>query len=363
MASETPYGAEFFAYHEELSCHSARAVIPTLFEFVRPRSVVDVGCGVGTWLAEFQLAGVSDYFGVDGDYVDRSKLLIDADRFRGHDLTTPLELGRRFDLAVSLEVAEHLPEKAVTAFVGSLVRAAPVVLFSAAIPHQPGTGHINGQWPDYWIALFADRGYQAVDCLRQRLWDDSRIAWWYRQNAFVYVDRQQLANYPRLAAQAVLERLPKRVVHPDHYLSICDDLVSARKEAVRQALRLRATTLAVFPDWRTGDRELVVQLQAMFISLISRADRDQLSLVIHIGGESQERVRQIIDRVNASLPAELLPLASAGPHVAVIDTQFVGRLGQFLAPCLSGRVVLAAEDSQAVDAAGASCVPAQSAGG
>jgi SAM-dependent methyltransferase len=360
MTPETPYSSEFFAHHQELSRQSARAVIPMLFEFVRPRSVVDVGCGVGTWLAEFQLAGVNDYFGVDGDYVDRSKLLIDAGKFRGHDLTTPLELGRRFDLALSMEVAEHLPEKAAAAFVGSLVRAAPVVLFSAAIPQQPGTGHINGQWPDYWFALFADHGYQAVDCLRQRLWDDSRIAWWYRQNTFVYVDRQMLADYPRLAAEISREQLPQRVVHPDHYLTICGDLASARKVAVSQSLRLRATSLAVFPDWRTSDSELIAQLQAMFIALISRADREQLSLVMHIGSESPERVQQVINRINASLPAELLPLASAGPHVAVVDAQHLEHFGELIGPCLQGRIILAGEDTQAVKAAGATQVPSWS---
>lgn len=361
MAAETRYGAEFFAFHEELSRTSARAAIPTLFEFVQPKSVLDVGCGIGTWLAEFQAAGVIDYVGVDGDYVDRSKLLIDGALFRCHDLSTPLVLSRQFDLAVSLEVAEHLPEEAAAAFVGSLVRAAPVVLFSAAIPEQPGTGHVNCQWPDYWMALFAEHGYQAVDCLRWRWWDEARIAWWYRQNAFVYVDREKLADYPRLAAEATTQRLPQRVVHPDHYLALCGDLLSARKEAVRQALRLRATTLAVFPDWRTSDRDLVSQLHAMFITLISRADRQQLSLVIHVGSESQERVRQVIDGVNAALPAELLPLTSAGPHVAIIDARFVEQFGEFLVPCLRGRLMLAADDVQAVIAMGASQVPAFSA--
>ncbi|MEX2112316.1 MAG: methyltransferase domain-containing protein [Pirellulales bacterium] len=352
--NETQYGAEFFAFHQELSRASARAVIPVLFEYVRPASVVDVGCGIGTWLAEFQAAGVSDFQGVDGDYVERATLLIDAARFRCHDLATPLDVGRRFDLAVSLEVAEHLPEHAAGILVASLVRAAPVVLFSAAIPHQPGTGHINGQWPEYWIDLFARHDYLVVDCLRRRLWRNANIAWWYRQNAFLFVDQRKVGEYPHLAAEiagAGGER-PLPLVHPDHYLALCDDLKSARQGAVSQALRLRATNLIAFPDWNQPDELLCGELGRMFAALIARSDRSQLAIVLHIGQKPREAVGQLIDRINATLPPELLALAVAGPGVSVVDDGFIERYSDILLDCVQERVVLTIDCPQAIAASG-----------
>jgi 2-polyprenyl-3-methyl-5-hydroxy-6-metoxy-1,4-benzoquinol methylase len=76
---------------------------------VQPNTVIDVGCGVGTWLAVLAENGVADVWGIDGDYVDRALLEIPEERFLPHDLTKPVRLERRFDLVLCLEVAEHLP--------------------------------------------------------------------------------------------------------------------------------------------------------------------------------------------------------------------------------------------------------------
>ena len=123
---------------------------------------------------------------MDGDYVPRDQLCIPADRFIDHDLSTPLNLGRRFDLVTCLEVAEHLPLEAAETFIDSLCRHADVVVFSAAIPGQGGTGHINERWPSFWAALFARHGYRPYDLLRSQLWWDERCGWWYRQNVLVF---------------------------------------------------------------------------------------------------------------------------------------------------------------------------------
>src|SRR3954470_6591207 len=196
--SEVLYDSAFFAFHEERSRSSARETIPLVLEFVPAKSVVDVGCGIGTWLAEFAAAGVNDVTGVDGDYVDRTKLLVDAGKFVAKNLEQPLELGRQFDLAVSLEVAEHLPESSADRFVTSLVSLAPVVLFSAAIPNDSGDGHVNEQFPEYWQELFERHEYVVADCLRRRLWNNEKVAPYYRQDMMFYVARSRLHEYPRL---------------------------------------------------------------------------------------------------------------------------------------------------------------------
>lgn len=209
------YDKTFFEGQKEGSRRSAQRVVPVVRDIVRPSSVVDVGCGVGTWLAAWREAGVTDVHGYDGDYVDRSMLQIPQEQFTAADLSKPLNAGRTFDLAQSLEVGEHLPHTASESFVESLTSLAPVVLFSAAIPLQGGTHHINEQWPAYWVERFASRGYVVVNALRAKFWNDDAVQPWYRQNMLFFVDESKLANYPQLAeARRTTDEANLNVVHP-----------------------------------------------------------------------------------------------------------------------------------------------------
>ena len=210
------YSATFYSAQEAGSRRSAEAVVPLVMERVKPRSVVDVGCGVGAWLSVFEAAGVTDILGIDGSYVDREQLCIDPERFRPHDLTQPLETERTFDLVVSLEVAEHLPPSCAEPFVESLTRLGPAVLFSAAIPYQGGKHHVNEQWPEYWADLFAARGYEALDCIRPVIWDNPDVDWCYAQNVLLYSQRDPSATGP------IGRPRPLSLVHPRKYLEQVD---------------------------------------------------------------------------------------------------------------------------------------------
>jgi hypothetical protein len=184
--ARTPYDESFYQGQQDGSASSAQVVVPIVLSLFPCRSVVDVGCGAGGWLKEFERHGVSDYLGVDGDYVSRDLLKIPANHFRPADLRSLSDLGRGFELACSLEVAEHLPEDRAKSFVALLVKAAPVVLFSAAIPFQGGMNHLNEQLQSYWARLFAKHGYIALDCIRPSIYGDSRVEWWYRQNILMF---------------------------------------------------------------------------------------------------------------------------------------------------------------------------------
>jgi SAM-dependent methyltransferase len=185
-----------------VSLKSARVVVPIVLSITQPKSVVDVGCGVGAWLKAFEECGVQDYVGWDGDYLDRSQLMIPSDHFRSVDLSNPPSVGRTFDLAVCLEVGEHLPARSAPVLVDLLTRAAPCVLFSAAMPGQGGTFHVNERWPEYWRRLFTAKGYKRLDPFRPRLWTQGDVAPWYKTNLYLYCSPERIKADSTLSAEA-----------------------------------------------------------------------------------------------------------------------------------------------------------------
>ena len=114
------YDEQFYREQCEASLRSAREIVPLVLELIRPRSVIDVGCGVGAWLSVFRERGVYDIWGVDDHWVDRKQLQIPEERLQSHDLKKPFRMDRQFDLVVALEVAEHLPEACAETFLRSL---------------------------------------------------------------------------------------------------------------------------------------------------------------------------------------------------------------------------------------------------
>jgi len=232
------YDEEFFQLQHQGSCRSAERILPLILKLIRCESAVDVGCGVGAWLRVLKELGVRDVVGLDGSYVNPQQLLISQQEFRAVDLTNPIHLDRRFDLVVSLEVAEHLPPNTADSFVASLVGLGPVVLFSAAIPYQFGTSHVNEQWPEYWAERFAHHGYFPVDCIRAHVWDDERVEAWYAQNTLVFASNQALQDHSALAeARAATGALAR--VHPKVYLTS----VSIFRERLESATDPRSMSL------------------------------------------------------------------------------------------------------------------------
>lgn len=223
-------------YVHEPEVHNLAApskVVPILVELLQPKSVLDVGCGIGTWLKCFADAGIDDHLGLDGDHVDRALLAshLAPERFRTFDLTQPFDLGRSFDLVLSLEVAEHLPAASASGFVGSLTAHGDTVVFSAALPGQGGQNHVNEQWKHYWIKLFAARGFALHDILRPRIWGMQGVDWWYQQNMLVF-SRQDLSSLmPR--GSAMLD-----VIHPELFIQNQDYIVYLQEQLAEAERRL-----------------------------------------------------------------------------------------------------------------------------
>ncbi len=235
------YDQDFFTGHAEGAEDAAALVVPLVLEMLpNLGAVVDIGCGAGHWLASFARGGVRDILGLDGGEI-AATLAIAPDHFRETDLARPITLPRRFDLAVSLEVAEHLPASRGEGFIADLCALADIVLFSAAIPGQDGTHHINERWPGYWAGLFAAHGYGPHDVIRPRIWTDRRIPFWYRQNVFLYANAAGRARLSLPADAGWPRDQASDLAHPDLYRFHTNELLARRRAetpATRYLMRL-----------------------------------------------------------------------------------------------------------------------------
>lgn len=228
------YPAGFYENRRAHTAHAAARLLAVLPPALPRDSIADIGCGTGTWLAAALAAGATTAFGIEGNWVTPDMLDDPRIAFLAHDLETRFT-GPRVDLALSLEVAEHLSPGRADSFVADLVALAPAVLFSAAIPGQGGVGHLNEQWPSYWTARFAAQGYQPVDIVRPAIWTDEAIPAWYRQNAILYLDQPTLALLRLEAADpALLDR-----VHPSFWARANRELAYANALPESEVLRRR----------------------------------------------------------------------------------------------------------------------------
>lgn len=186
------YDSEFYKMIAEI-IPDERQIIPYVLEQIKPTSIVDFGCGEGRWIKEAKKNNPDiKVLGLDGYYVNRDKLLISRDEFMEVDLRERIELGQKYDLAISTEVAEHIEKEYADVFVDNLVRASDCILFSAAIPGQGGEHHVNEQWQSYWVKKFESRGYETDVSIRNYFWNDDCINCWRRQNLLMFSKNRKI---------------------------------------------------------------------------------------------------------------------------------------------------------------------------
>jgi hypothetical protein len=224
--SQLAYSKAFFAKTSDEGLSSARVIVPRLLKLVNLRSVVDVGCGTGAWLYVFKEEGVERVCGLDGRWVSQQQLLIPREDFKTVDLASTWSINDVYDLAVSLEVGEHLPHDRADHLIQQLTSAAPVVLFSAALPGQEGTNHVNEQWPEYWLKRFESRGFVRLDPIRRHVWQDPRVAWYYQQNLYLFVHEELLCR--------------SSILQHEHELTTKSALTLVHPKIIREATSLRA---------------------------------------------------------------------------------------------------------------------------
>lgn len=217
------YTSSFYKGHEKGSYDSARAVLPLINDLLHPQSVIDVGCGIGLWLKVWkEELKVAEVRGIEGSYVNDKILNVPAELVDIHDLKKPYKAGKKYDLAMSMEVAEHLPEASAGQFIETLTSLSDVVLFSAAMIGQEGTYHLNEQMPEYWAEIFAKFGYVPVDFVRPLVWNQKEVMYWYKQNTLLFVRKEIVHTLPEPIVKAYEATKADCLlrVHPDQYFRV-----------------------------------------------------------------------------------------------------------------------------------------------
>lgn len=210
------YDEAYYAKRDSLTRSAANAIVDYLNSWLEsPSSVADFGCGIGTWLSVFRDRGVKNVTGHDGPWVDTRHLVIPRECFREIRLGENVVPCEKHDLTLCLEVAEHIEPDYSNSLIETLTLSADVVLFSAAIPGQGGTNHVNEQWPAYWVEKFNHFGFDCFDVLRKVLWEEADVPFWYRQNLFVAIrkDRDDLILAVAKASDHEPNNVPS-LVHP-----------------------------------------------------------------------------------------------------------------------------------------------------
>ncbi len=210
--------------YDSTSYLTAKEYFACLFELYKPSSIVDFGCGIGAWLTAAHELGVKDLLGTDGNWIEGKQLNADKINYKLADLEQPIKLDRQFDLAISLEVAEHLSEERAKSFISDICASANLVIFSAAVKGQGGVNHINEQWQSYWIDIFSQNNYQCIDLFRSKFWNSETVAFYYIQNTFLFVQRkdERIKLFDQQAFKPIYDVCHPRMFEIPNYPKYCN---------------------------------------------------------------------------------------------------------------------------------------------
>jgi len=299
-----------------------------LIKALNPQSVIDVGCGIGTFLNVFEKAGITDIMGLDGKWVDREKLSknISLEKFQEIDLEKEISLDRKYDMAICLEVLEHVKNSFADVAVKSLTKLSDIIVFSAAIPGQGGQNHINEQWFEYWEIKFKKYNYSFHDVFRPIFWNNPNLAWWYKQNMFLVVN--DLASIDHSAFEELWDKNIKNYVHPDLFSSISHQKNTLNYSISSIKTRLNMTPLisVVIPVYN-GEKTLVETLTSVIkqtytyfevIIVDDGSDNPVESFISQFIKDDRIKVYRT-ERSNANIARNYGISESKGEYIAMLD--------------------------------------------
>lgn len=208
----TPYNSQYYKKHLSGSYLSAKEILKYLINNLPISSIIDFGCGAGTWCLAAKELGIKIITGIDLHSYDSSYMLLPQNSYLKYDLRHALNLNQKYDLVISVEVAEHIDNSYSNIFIENLCRHGDLILFSAAMPFQGGTEHINEQPCSYWMNIFKIHNYLPLDCIRPHFWNTPEVEIWYKNNCILYIKKE---IYHRIIEMIALDSFPIDIVHPD----------------------------------------------------------------------------------------------------------------------------------------------------
>ena len=130
----------------------------SLAELYKIESIVDFGCGLGSYLEGTLLGGAKKVRGFDLLFNTTQEAIPEGiKQFISYgNAGLPIDCGK-WDCAMSIEVAEHLVEEQADVFVDNLVRASSRLIVLTA-SNAGGKYHLNRQEKDYWVKKFINKG-------------------------------------------------------------------------------------------------------------------------------------------------------------------------------------------------------------
>ncbi len=354
------YDKQFFDQQAEGSLSSARIVLPILFEYYKPKSVIDVGCERGAWLKAAAECGVQEVLGIEGAFVDRGTLFIDKQNFQACNLLERIKFSKRFDLAISVEVVEHLPYYRAETFVADLVKLSDYVLFSAALPYQGGTDHVNEQWLEFWAILFRRHRYVPCDLFRSPLYGNKKVGFRYTQNLVLFskeeparelfpmetiaTDRSLSFPHPHTFLVNVTRYLPLSSpaleFEMQDYQSLLETYLSG--ETVLPLLKVlgarghEGTDVDLFPDARTrivniqeelAARNQEIQRQSAELT-VRNQEIERLSAEVAMRDEELERQAAELTARDKTIASQSSELHARDATIASLSTELADRNAQ-----------------------------------
>ncbi|MFC1753745.1 methyltransferase domain-containing protein [Thermoproteota archaeon] len=185
------YNGSFFDKNLKMNMPIASRMVNVLVSHFNPKSVVDVGCGNAEFLSCFQKKGV-EVKGYEGSAHAIARCVIDKRLVEKFDLRNHIDSNRTYDLAMCLEVAEHIEKIFSAKLVENLVGLSSIVVFTAAPPGQGGHFHINEQPREFWFNLFRSKGFEFDAGMTEKIKNDFKekdVLWWYSANLMIFIKR------------------------------------------------------------------------------------------------------------------------------------------------------------------------------
>jgi hypothetical protein len=193
-------------------------IIPIILNLFNRKieSVIDFGCGCGSWLEVCKQNEITNVLGLDL-FCPEEYLRIDKNEFVKHDISKEYNNENKYDLVISIETAEHIESEYKEVYINNLVKSGDIILFSAAIPGQWGIHHVNCNWLEYWVKMFNDRGFDCID-IRYKWWGNNyNIPPIYKQNVVLFVSKDYLKINKWLYNESVYMG---SVIHPGFYSTV-----------------------------------------------------------------------------------------------------------------------------------------------